>query len=199
MPPASRSVAYAPGSWSATRTTCEHAEALLLLHQNSAHDVCLDVQNTLSLLSATLLKCRDMPAVRPRSCLDRLTTSTSTFRTMKRSRSSQPASVRGWTQHSRTGDSQRDRPADLTSTPDRARTTLAQRCTCLLDCSDATLDAETAWALGFTPATLTAEEEDLLPGDADEGVYCRVGTLPKPFGRVSLWHDPAVLVRAGPC
>jgi hypothetical protein len=40
--------------------------------------------------------------------------------------------------------------------------------------SDATIDAETAWALGFTPGTLTAEEEDLLPGDADEGVYCRV-------------------------
>jgi hypothetical protein len=55
----------------------------------------------------------------------------------------------------------------------------AQHCHRLPDCSDTTLDAETAWALGFTPATLTAEEEDLLPGDADEGVYCRV--RPKPF------------------
>ncbi len=41
--------------------------------------------------------------------------------------------------------------------------------------SDATLDAETAWALGFTPTTVTTEEEDLLPADGDEGVYTRVG------------------------
>lgn len=40
--------------------------------------------------------------------------------------------------------------------------------------SDAQLDAETAWALGFTPTTLTTEEEDLLPPDSDEIVYCRV-------------------------
>jgi len=40
--------------------------------------------------------------------------------------------------------------------------------------NDAASDAETAWALGFTPTTITAEEEDLLPVDGDEGVYTRV-------------------------
>lgn len=54
--------------------------------------------------------------------------------------------------------------------------------------SDATLDAETAWALGFTPATLTTEEEDLLPADSDEGVYCRVGVYTCQRIRALLTH-----------
>ncbi len=40
--------------------------------------------------------------------------------------------------------------------------------------SDTALDAETAWALGFTPTTITTEEEEVLPADGDEGIYTRV-------------------------
>lgn len=43
-----------------------------------------------------------------------------------------------------------------------------------IDSSDGVLDAETAWAIGFTPHSMTSEEEDLLPVGADEGVYTSV-------------------------
>lgn len=42
-----------------------------------------------------------------------------------------------------------------------------------VDTSDGVLDAETAWAIGFTPHSVTSEEEDLLPLGADEGVYTK--------------------------
>ena len=41
--------------------------------------------------------------------------------------------------------------------------------------SDSAVDAETAWAVGFTPGAVTTEEEDLLPIDADESIYTKVG------------------------
>ena len=43
-----------------------------------------------------------------------------------------------------------------------------------VDTSDGVLDAETAWAIGFTPQAVTTEEESLLPVRADEDVYTKV-------------------------
>lgn len=62
-----------------------------------------------------------------------------------------------------------DEPQEQQPAGKRARLDISVQAT-----SDAQLDVETAWALGFTPTTLTTEEEDLLPPDSDEIVYCRV-------------------------
>ena len=43
---------------------------------------------------------------------------------------------------------------------------------------DVELDQSTAWALGFTPDAVTAEEEDLLPPGSQEAVYVTV--CPRP-------------------
>ncbi len=43
-----------------------------------------------------------------------------------------------------------------------------------VETSDGVLDAETAWAIGFTPQSITTEEESLLPVRADEDVYTKV-------------------------
>ena len=43
---------------------------------------------------------------------------------------------------------------------------------------DVALDQSTAWALGFTPDAVTAEEEDLLPPGSNEDVYVTVSPLP---------------------
>ena len=43
-----------------------------------------------------------------------------------------------------------------------------------LDDVDVALDRTTAWALGFTPEDVTAEEEDLLPPGSKEDIYVTV-------------------------
>lgn len=49
-----------------------------------------------------------------------------------------------------------------------------RRRTDTVDTSDGVLDAETAWAIGFTPQSITTEEESLLPVRGDEDVYTKV-------------------------
>ena len=116
--------------------------------RNSAHDG-LDMWNALS----TVLPTGSEIAVRCQSdsslCRRRMITSTSTFRMTKRSRSSQPANVHGWTQRSRTGDSQRDAPADLSRTADRARTTLCACATLPLSSELQRRDARCGNSMGF--------------------------------------------------